>query len=135
MKLPSLIPAIAADRARGDCAVVQLVSTSEAMLDRALADLSPEERAWLDIELSPREFLVDYLTAAFPVRQLRTYTDDRGPVRSDPLLDEAGQPVLCREPTAMRDPLTAQPCALPVLRSAPVPHVGQFWAELVGAGT
>jgi hypothetical protein len=40
MKLPSLIPAIAADLARGDCAVVQLVSTSEAMLDRALADLS-----------------------------------------------------------------------------------------------
>jgi hypothetical protein len=32
-------PAIAADLARGDCAVVQLVSTSEAMLDRALADL------------------------------------------------------------------------------------------------
>src|SRR3546814_5424527 len=75
MKLPSLIPAIAADLARGDCAVVQLVSTSEAMLDRALADLSPEERAWLDIELSPREFLVDYLTAAFPVRQMRTYTE------------------------------------------------------------
>jgi hypothetical protein len=84
MKLPSLIPAIAADLARGDCAVVQLVSTSEAMLDRALADLSPEERAWLDIELSPREFLVDYLTAAFPVRQMRTYTDDSGTVRSDP---------------------------------------------------
>src|SRR3546814_2170871 len=43
MKLPSLIPAIAADLARGDCAVVQLVSTSEAMLDRALADLSRSE--------------------------------------------------------------------------------------------
>jgi len=27
------------------------------MLDRALADLSPEERAWLDIELSPREYV------------------------------------------------------------------------------
>src|SRR3546814_13246503 len=100
MKLPSLIPAIAADRARGDCAVVQLVSTSEAMLDRALADLSPEERAWLDIELSPREFLVDYLTAAFPVRQMRTYTDDSGTVRSEPMIDEAGQPVLCREAMA-----------------------------------
>ncbi len=58
MKLPSLIPAITADLARGDCAVVQLVSTSEAMLDRALADLSPEERAWLDIELSPREYVL-----------------------------------------------------------------------------
>src|SRR3546814_15723878 len=43
MKLPSLIPAIAADLARGDCAVVPLVSTSEARPDSALADLSPEE--------------------------------------------------------------------------------------------
>src|SRR3546814_2795436 len=35
MKLPSLIPAIEADLARGECVVVQLVSTAEAMLDRA----------------------------------------------------------------------------------------------------
>ncbi|MCC4257522.1 MULTISPECIES: strawberry notch family protein [Sphingobium] len=135
MKLPSLIPAIAADLARGDCAVVQLVSTSEAMLDRALADLSPEERAWLDIELSPREFLVDYLTAAFPVRQMRTYTDDSGTVRSEPMIDEAGQPVLCREAIAMRDQLLEQLCALPVVGSALDHIIGHFGTEAVAEVT
>jgi hypothetical protein len=40
--------------------------------------------ATLDINCDCKEFLVDYLTAAFPVRQMRTYTDDSGTVRSDP---------------------------------------------------
>jgi hypothetical protein len=135
MKLPSLIPAITADLARGDCAVVQLVSTSEAMLDRALADLSPEERAWLDIELSPREFLVDYLTAAFPVRQMRTYTDDSGTVRSEPMIDETGQPVLCREAIAMRDQLLERLCALPAVGSALDHIIGHFGTEAVAVVT
>ena len=40
-KLPSLLPAIEADLARGDAVVVQLVSTAEAMLARRLAELEP----------------------------------------------------------------------------------------------
>lgn len=58
MKLPSLIPAMHADLARGESVVIQLVSTSEAMLNRALAALTVEERANLDIELSPREYVL-----------------------------------------------------------------------------
>ncbi|MCP1471919.1 hypothetical protein J3E64_003634 [Sphingobium sp. OAS761] len=135
MKLPSLIPAMTADIARGDCAVVQLVSTSEAMLDRALADLSPEERAWLDIELSPREYLVDYLTAAFPVRQMQTFTDDSGTVRSEPMVDEEGRPVLCREAVAMRDQLLERLCALPVVGSALDHIIGHFGTEAVAEVT
>ena len=54
MKLPSLIPAIEADLAAGQAVVVQLVSTAEAMLDRRLAELSPEEREALEIDLSAR---------------------------------------------------------------------------------
>ena len=34
-----------------------LVSTAEAMLDRRLADLTPEEREALEIDLSPREYV------------------------------------------------------------------------------
>ena len=57
MKLPSLIPAIDAALAEGHAAVVQLVSTAEAMLDRRLADLSDEEREDLEIDLSPRDYV------------------------------------------------------------------------------
>ncbi|NLS26806.1 hypothetical protein S2M10_17910 [Sphingomonas sp. S2M10] len=58
MKLPTVIAAIEKDVAEGRHAVVQLVTTAEAMLDRRLASLSADERAHLDIELSPREFLL-----------------------------------------------------------------------------
>src|SRR3546814_11200294 len=56
MKLPSLIPAIEADLARGECVVVQLVSTAEAMLARALAGLGAARRANPGSEISPPDF-------------------------------------------------------------------------------
>jgi len=58
MKLPNLIPAMEAALGEDHSVVVQLVSTSEAMLDRRLADLSVEEREALDIDLSPRELML-----------------------------------------------------------------------------
>jgi len=61
MKLPALIPAIHEDLARGENAVIQLVSTSEAMLNRSLAGMTADERANLDIQLSPLEFMMAYL--------------------------------------------------------------------------
>ena len=47
MKLPTVIGAIEADVAEGRHAIVQLVTTAEAMLDRRLASLSADERAQL----------------------------------------------------------------------------------------
>jgi len=92
MKLPSLLPAIEADLDAGQAVVVQLVSTAETMLDRRLADLDAVERETLEIDLSPREYVVDYLTAAFPTRQMRVFTDAEGNARSEPLSDEEGRP-------------------------------------------
>src|SRR3546814_18380324 len=60
MKLPSLIPAIEADLARGECVVVQLVSTAEAMLDRATAGLGADGTANPAIQLTPHADLPDY---------------------------------------------------------------------------
>jgi len=58
MKLPSLLPAIDTTLAEGNAVVVQLVSTAEAMLDRRLADLTDAEREALEIDLSPREYVL-----------------------------------------------------------------------------
>ncbi|MFN7104773.1 MAG: strawberry notch-like NTP hydrolase domain-containing protein, partial [Pseudorhizobium sp.] len=57
MKLPTLIREIEKEVRDGNAVVIQLVTTAEAMLGRRLADLSAEERANLDIELSPREYV------------------------------------------------------------------------------
>ena len=55
MKLPTLLPAIEAALGDGMSAVIQLVSTSEALLNRRLSDLDPEDRAELQLDLSPKE--------------------------------------------------------------------------------
>ncbi|KKC24072.1 strawberry notch-like NTP hydrolase domain-containing protein [Sphingomonas sp. SRS2] len=135
LKLPSLLAAIRADLARGDSVVVQLVSTSEAMLDRTLAGLDAQARAHLDIELSPREFLIDYLKAAFPVRQMRTFVDDSGTVRSEPMIDEAGHPVLSQEAIGLRDTLLEQLCALPLVGSALDHLIDHFGVDAVAEVT
>ncbi|HEY7810926.1 MAG TPA: strawberry notch family protein [Allosphingosinicella sp.] len=118
MKLPSLLPAIEADVAAGQAVVVQLVSTAEAMLGRRLADLDPAELEALGIDLSPREYVVDYLQAAFPTRQMRVFTDAEGNVRSEPLSDEEGRPVHCQAAIRARDALVEQLCALPPIGTA-----------------
>ncbi len=118
MKLPSLIPAMEQALGDGHSVVVQLVSTAEAMLDRRLADLSPEEREALEIDLSPREYVIDYLAKSFPVRLMQVFTDEDGNLRSEAMSDDAGNPVLCPRAIAVRDTLIEQLCALPQIATA-----------------
>ncbi len=68
MKLPTVIAAVKAHLAGGQSVVLQLVTTAESILDRRLGELSPDERANLEIDLSPREYIIDYLERAFPTR-------------------------------------------------------------------
>lgn len=134
-KLPSLIPAMEADLERGDAVVVQLVSTSEAMLDRRLADLAPQEREALELDLSPREYVIDYLMNAFPTRQMRVFTDAEGNVRSEPMSDEDGRPVHCRAACQARDDLIEQLCALPPIGTALDTVIGHFGCDKVAEVT
>lgn len=118
MKLPSLIPAMEQALATDHSVVVQLVSTAEAMLDRRLADLTPEEREALEIDLSPREYVVDYLVKSFPVRLMQVFTDEDGNLRSEAMSDDAGNPVLCPRAIAARDVLIENLSALPPIATA-----------------
>ena len=135
MKLPTVIAAITADIARGDAVVVQLVSTAEAMLGRRLAELSPEERASLEIEASPREYVVDYLTSAFPTRAMETFVDDEGFLRSRPAFDTNGDPLISAEAEAMRDRMIEELCALPAVSTALDELIRHFGTEQVAEVT
>lgn len=117
-KLPSLFPAIEGDLDQGMSAVVQLVSTAEAMLDRRIADLTAEQRASLDIDLSPRELILDYLQHAFPVRMMETYLDDNDNERSRPIFDEQGNPIICEAACEVRDDMIEMIGAMPPIASA-----------------
>lgn len=135
MKLPSLLPAIDQALAEGHAVVVQLVSTAEAMLDRRLADLSDEEREALEIDLSPRECVIDYLAKSFPVRLMAVFTDENGNPRSEPMIDDDGRPVLCRSALAAREGMIEQLCALPPIATALDAIIERFGIEHVAEVT
>jgi predicted RNA methylase len=135
MKLPKLLPAIDDDLQQGHAVVIQLVSTAEAMLDRRLADMDPVERELLEIDLSPREYVIDYLLNAFPTRQMRVFTDEEGNTRSEPMSDADGRPVLCRAAIAARDVLVEELCALPPIGTALDMITERFGTERVAEVT
>lgn len=118
MKLPTVIAAVRDHLKANQSVVMQLVTTAESILDRRLGALGPDERAELEIDLSPREYVIDYLERAFPTRQMQVFTDDTGAQRSLPMEDDAGNPVYNPEAEAARVRLIEHLCALPPITSA-----------------
>jgi hypothetical protein len=135
MKLPTVIAATQTHLARGKSVVMQLVTTAESILNRRLGELSPEERALLEIDLSPREYVIDYLERAFPTRQMRVYTDDTGTARSEPMVDDAGHPVHNPEAEAAKAAMIEHLCALPPIKAALDAILEQFGHDQVAEVT
>ncbi len=78
--------AIEADLAAGHAAVVQVVSTSEALMERRLDGIPPSEWHDLQVDITPREYVMDYLAHSFPTQLFEPYTDENGDLRSVPQL-------------------------------------------------
>jgi len=135
MKLPTLLPAIAGALEAGQSAVVQLVSTSEALLGRRLAELDAEDRAELSVDLSPKELLLDYLNSAFPTRAMESYWDDEGNERSRPLSDANGNPVHSQEALRIKNDLIELLGALPPIVPALDAIIARFGADAVAEVT
>ena len=135
MKCPSTIRAIEADLAAGRSSVVQLVSTGEALMERRIADVPASEWDDLNIDLTPRDAILSYLTHAFPVQLQEPFTDDGGNLLSRPARDPDGNPVICREATERRDALIEKLAALPPVPTALDQIVQHFGHEAVAEVT
>ena len=131
MKCPSLIRAIEADMEEGRSAVVQLVSTGEALMERRIAEIPASEWDDLSIDLTPREYVLDFLAHAFPVQLQEPFTDDDGNVMSRPVFDADRNPVLCQEAVAKRDALIQRLGSLPPVQSALDQIVHRFGHDAV----
>ena len=118
MKCPSLIASIEQDLREGLAPVVQLVSTGEALTERRLAQVPTSEWDDLSIDLTPREYVLDYLMHAFPVNLHEPYEDDEGNVHTRPVRDDNGNPVLCQEAVALRDALIEKLGSMPPVGTA-----------------
>ncbi|CUX79945.1 strawberry notch family protein [Roseibaca calidilacus] len=134
MKTPTLIAAIEADLAAGHAAVIQIVSTGEALMERRLSDIPTDEWNDVRIDISPREACLDYLAHSFPVQLFEPFTDSEGNLSSRPVTRD-GQPVECREAVRRRDALIEHLASLPPVPGALDQIVQRFGTDLVAEVT
>ena len=118
MMTPTLIGAIEQDRTNGHSAVVQIVSTGEALMERRLAEIPTEEWSDLHVDVTPREYVGSYLMHSFPTQLFEEYSDAEGNVASRPLYDAGGNPVECRQAVRRRDEMIERLASLPPVGSA-----------------
>ena len=60
-----------------------------------------------DLDISPRNIMLQFLMACFPIQQMEEYEDDDGNTRTRPVLDSYGRPVVNPEAVKKRDELIA----------------------------
>src|SRR5258707_11665839 len=104
MKPPALIAAVERDLKAGHAAVIQIVSTGEALMERRLAEIPTEEWGDVQADITPREYVLDYLAHGFPTQLFEPFTDSDGNLASRPVC-HYGQPVQCRDAVERRDPI------------------------------
>jgi hypothetical protein len=135
MKTPTLIGAIEQGLADGHAAVVQIVSTGEALLSRRLADIDPADWNDVQVDITPREYVLDYLAHSFPVQLHESFTDGDGNLASRPAYDDAGNPIQCREAIGRRDQLIEQLASMEPVQGALDQIVQRFGTDMVAEVT
>ena len=135
MKCPTLIAAITRDLDEGHACVLQIVSTNEALLDRRLTEIPTSEWADLVIDITPREYVLDYLQHSFPTQLFELFSDDEGNLHSRPAYDEAGNPVISREAVERRDRMIEHLASLPPVQGALDQILHRFGTDLVAEVT
>jgi predicted RNA methylase len=134
MKTPSLIASIERDLKAGHAAVIQIVSTGEALMERRLAEIPTEEWGDVQVDITPREYVLDYLTHSFPTQLYEPFTTSDGDLSSRPVFRD-GQPVQCRDAVTRRDRLIEKLASLSPVHGALDQIVHRFGVEMVAEVT
>ncbi|MFC5373729.1 strawberry notch-like NTP hydrolase domain-containing protein [Brevundimonas faecalis] len=134
MKAPTLLHMIEGDLAAGHAAVIQIVSTGEALMERRLAEIPTDEWNDVRVDITPREYVLDYLAHSFPVQLYEPYTDGDGNLSSRPVTRD-GQPVECRAAVARRDELIEHLASLPPVPGALDQVIQHFGTDMVAEVT
>jgi predicted RNA methylase len=134
MKTPALIAAVERDLEAGHVAVIQIVSTGEALMERRLSEIPTEEWGDVQVDITPREYVLDYLSHGFPTQLFEPFTDSEGNLASRPVYRD-GQPVQCREAVERRDRMIERLASVAPVQGALDQIVQRFGTELVAEVT
>ena len=135
MQTPSVIAGIESDLDAGHAAVVQIVSTGEALQERRLAEIPADEWQDVSVDITPRDGVLSYLQHSFPVQLYEPFTDGEGNLSSRPVHDEEGNPIVNREAVRRRDAMIERLAALPPVPGALDQIVQHFGTDIVAEVT
>lgn len=135
MQTPSVIKDIEKQLAKGKSCIIQLTSTNDAQGKRELARLYEEGLTLDDYDVSPKQMLMEYVEKSFPVQQYEEYKDEKGNVKSKPVYNSKGEPVLNREAVRKRDTLLDQLGSMKAPSSPIDMIINAFGTDLVAENT
>lgn len=105
MQTPTAILDMEQQLAAGHSIVIQLVNTNEAATERAVVAALADSESLDDLDITPRDTLMNLVRTIFPVFLYESYQDDRGNFRTRAVLDESGDNVVNPAAIARRDEL------------------------------
>lgn len=134
MSCPSLIRAIEADLEAGYAPILQITSTNESMLNSVLQEIPVSEWHDLDVDISPKRYILDFLNSAFPI-YLQEEHEVEGQTYTTDALDSEGQKIINQVAFALKEQLLAEILDLPSIHSALDQIIFYFGTALVAEVT
>ena len=113
MQMPAVVEDVRKQIKAGNAVVMQLVNTNEATQNRKIAEMD-EDQPIEDLDLTPKDILLQFLDKSFPTQQFEDYKDEDGNKRSRPVVDSKGNHVENAEATAMKNNLMSKLGAMKV---------------------
>ncbi len=120
IQMPSVLADMRKELAEGHAIILQLVNTNEAILTRQVQSAQQEEGDLENLDLTPRQNLMDYIEKLFPVQEYEAFTDENGVQGTRPVRDAQGNPVLNADAVAAKERLLDEMGALKAVPEGPL---------------
>ena len=134
MTCPTLIKALEKDLLAGYAPVIQIVSTNESMLEKTLTEIPVEEWDDLNIDISPKRYILEYLNKSFPLHLMEAHEVD-GSIHYYYATDENGERIINQEAWQLKEQMLIEIMKLPAVHTALDQILFYFGAEKVAEVT
>lgn len=131
MQMPTVLADIEQQLESGNSAVLQIVNTNEAIQERRIEQALAEGIELEDVDLTPRDILMQFLERGFPTTLYETYLDEDGNERSRAVKDSQGRVVEDPNAVAMRDELSEAVASVDVPEGVLEQLLNHFGSEQV----
>ena len=135
MQMPSVFEDAEKEIAKGHAVVFQIVETNEAQMRRAIEKGVQENLSHDELDLTPRQTLMQFLEHSFPVNLIEEVDTGDDKKTYQLVTDSEGKPVQSEEAVKLRDEMLAKVALLPIPEGALDQIINHFGQDKVAEAT